>query len=108
VQFTSQPSSWNSDDVVTSTMGSSMSAALQALAGEPVHVKATLPAGDLAGYDVLANAHIARFVPHRPVLERAVCAVTHGGMGATQKALARGMPVCAVPFGRGQLEVARR
>jgi UDP:flavonoid glycosyltransferase YjiC (YdhE family) len=29
-------------------------------------------------------------------------------MGATQKALARGIPVCAVPFGRDQLEVARR
>jgi UDP:flavonoid glycosyltransferase YjiC (YdhE family) len=29
-------------------------------------------------------------------------------MGATQKALAHGVPVCAVPFGRDQLEVARR
>jgi len=29
-------------------------------------------------------------------------------MGVTQKALARGVPVCAVPFGRDQLEVARR
>jgi UDP:flavonoid glycosyltransferase YjiC (YdhE family) len=29
-------------------------------------------------------------------------------MGATQKALTRGVPVCAVPFGRDQLEVARR
>jgi hypothetical protein len=36
------------------------------------------------------------------------CVITHGGMGATQKALARGVPVCAVPFGRDQLEVARR
>jgi UDP:flavonoid glycosyltransferase YjiC (YdhE family) len=42
------------------------------------------------------------------VLDRAACAVTHGGMGATQKALARGVPVCVVPFGRDQLEVARR
>ena len=38
----------------------------------------------------------------------AVCAVTHGGAGATQKALASGVPVCVVPFGRDQLEVARR
>jgi UDP:flavonoid glycosyltransferase YjiC (YdhE family) len=29
-------------------------------------------------------------------------------MGATQKALSRGVPVCAVPFGRDQHEVARR
>ena len=34
--------------------------------------------------------------------------MTHAGMGATQKALAHGVPVCAVPFGRDQLEVARR
>jgi len=48
------------------------------------------------------------FVPHAPILDRAVCAITHGGMGVTQKALARGVPVCAVPFGRDQFEVARR
>src|ERR671910_287254 len=47
-------------------------------------------------------------VPHAPILDRAACAVTHGGMGTTQKALARGVPVCVVPFGRDQLEVARR
>ncbi len=29
-------------------------------------------------------------------------------MGSTQKALSHGVPVCAVPFGRDQLEVARR
>lgn len=29
-------------------------------------------------------------------------------MGATQKALVHGVPVCMVPFGRDQLEVARR
>jgi UDP:flavonoid glycosyltransferase YjiC (YdhE family) len=29
-------------------------------------------------------------------------------MGTTQKALARGVPVCAVPHGRDQYEVARR
>jgi len=35
-------------------------------------------------------------------------AITHGGMGATQKALDAGVAVCVVPFGRDQLEVARR
>jgi UDP:flavonoid glycosyltransferase YjiC (YdhE family) len=88
--------------------GRLVSVALQALAGEPVHVIATMPAGDLAGYDIPANAHVVPFVPHGAVLDRAICAVTHGGMGTTQKALARGVPVCAVPFGRDQLEVARR
>jgi MGT family glycosyltransferase len=82
--------------------------ALQALAEEPVTVVATLPAGDPAGFQIPANAHVERFIPHGIVLERAACAVTHGGMGSTQKALAHGVPVCAVPFGRDQLEVARR
>jgi MGT family glycosyltransferase len=82
--------------------------ALEALAGEPVAVVATLPAGDPTGFQVPANARLERFIPHGPVLDRAACAVTHGGMGATQKALAHGVPVCAVPFGRDQLEVARR
>jgi UDP:flavonoid glycosyltransferase YjiC (YdhE family) len=51
---------------------------------------------------------VCEFVPHSQVLERAVCAVTHGGMGATQKPLSLGVPVCVVPFGRDQMEVARR
>jgi MGT family glycosyltransferase len=82
--------------------------ALEALADEDVHVVATLPAQDPRSVKAPANAQVEQFVPHGPVLERAVCAVTHGGMGATQKALATGVPVCAVPFGRDQLEVARR
>jgi MGT family glycosyltransferase len=82
--------------------------AMEALAGEPVHVVATLPSSDASGFDAPANARVLPFVPHGPILDRAACAITHGGMGATQKALARGVPVCAVPFGRDQLEVARR
>jgi MGT family glycosyltransferase len=81
--------------------------ALDALADEEVFVVATMPSADLAG-PVPANARVERFVPHGPLLARAACAVTHGGMGATQKALANGVPVCVVPFGRDQLEVARR
>jgi MGT family glycosyltransferase len=82
--------------------------ALDALAGEPVHVVATVPSNEPAEFDVPANARVLSFAPHGHILERAVCAITHGGMGATQKALARGVPVCAVPFGRDQYEVARR
>ncbi len=82
--------------------------ALDALADEPVTVVATLPSVDRTNITAPANARIERFIPHLPVLERAACAITHGGMGATQKALALGVPVCAVPFGRDQLEVARR
>ena len=82
--------------------------AIAALADEPVHVVATLPAGLPSGVRLAPNATVCEFVPHGPLLDRAVCAVTHGGMGATQKALARGVPVCVVPFGRDQFEVARR
>jgi len=82
--------------------------ALEALAEEPVSVVATMPAGVPDDLVVPANARVERFVPHGPVLERAAVAVTHGGMGGTQKALAHGVPVCVVPFGRDQLEVARR
>jgi MGT family glycosyltransferase len=83
--------------------------ALLALDGEPVHVVATHPAGAV-DIDLTAHRHatLTRFVPHSAVLDRAVCVVTHGGMGITQKALSRGIPVCAVPFGRDQFEVARR
>jgi MGT family glycosyltransferase len=88
--------------------GRLVEAALEGLAGEPVTVVATLPAGDTERFKAPRNARVERFVPHGPVLDRAACAVTHGGMGATQKAIARGVPVCAVPFGRDQLDVARR
>src|SRR6476661_490429 len=83
-------------------------AAMAALADEPLHVVATYPSGVPDGIAVPPNATVRKFAPHGIVLDRAVCAITHGGMGATQKALARGVPVCVVPFGRDQLEVARR
>ena len=94
--------------------------AFEGLAGEPFTVVATLPAaeagssgarsasmleGTAAGQ---ANARLEHFVSHGPVLERAAVAITHGGMGATQKALAHGVPVVVVPFGRDQHEVAAR
>ena len=82
--------------------------AMVALSDEPVHVVATLPAGRPDEVASSRNATVLQFIPHGLVLDRAVCAVTHGGMGATQKALARGIPVCVVPYGRDQLEVARR
>lgn len=83
--------------------------AIEALASEPVHVVATLPASvEGASPPSTENSTVLRFAPHTPILERAACAITHGGMGATQKALACGVPVCAVPFGRDQADVARR
>jgi MGT family glycosyltransferase len=82
--------------------------ALEALADEPVRVIATFPAGVPSDLVVPPNAIVHQYVPHEAVLDRAVCAVTHGGMGATVRALNRGVPVCVVPFGRDQPEVATR
>jgi MGT family glycosyltransferase len=82
--------------------------ALEAFAGRPYAVVATSAAHDPADFDVPANARVERFLPHGAILRRAAAVISHGGMGTTQKALAAGVPVCAVPFMRDQLEVGRR
>ncbi len=82
--------------------------ALEALATEQLAVVATTGALDPRTFKAPANAHVEAFMPHAPILERAACVVSHGGMGITQKALAAGVPVCVVPFCRDQFEVARR
>jgi MGT family glycosyltransferase len=84
-----------------------VNAVIDAVDGTAVHVVATCPVGG-PDHVVRPGVTMARFVPHSLILDRAVCVVTHGGMGVTQKALARGIPVCVVPFGRDQFEVARR
>lgn len=83
--------------------------AIEALADRPGSVVVTMPAGvpdDLG--PLPPTVRVERFVPHGHLLPRASVVVTHGGMGATQKALAAGVPVCVVPFGRDQLETAAR
>jgi len=82
--------------------------AFDALADSGMLVVATLPSNDPGALRVPANGRAERFLPHTPILARAAVAITHGGMGVTQKALAAGVPVVAVPFGRDQPEVARR
>ena len=81
--------------------------ALEALANEDLEVVVTTAGVNPSELSSQPHARVVRFLPHRPVLERASCVVSHGGMGITQKALASGVPVCVVPFGRDQLEVAR-
>lgn len=83
-------------------------AAIEALRDEPVRVVVTLADAHGAALPTAPNARIERFVPHGPVLERAVAVVCHGGMGIVQKAVGAGVPVVAVPFGRDQPEVAQR
>jgi MGT family glycosyltransferase len=87
--------------------GKLVQVALEALAGEDVEIVVTTAGVDPSSFTPPPNARIERFVPHSPVLKRAACVVCHGGMGITQKALAAGVPVCVVPFGRDQFDVAR-
>ena len=82
--------------------------ALAALRDEPVRLVVTTAAIAPERFPPQPRARIERFVPHGPLLARAAVVVCHGGMGITQKALAAGVPVCVVPFGRDQPEVARR
>ena len=82
--------------------------ALEAMRSEDVRVIVTTAAHDPQRFDAPPNARVERWLPHGPVLRKAACVVCHGGMGITQKALAAGVPVCVVPFGRDQSEVARR
>ncbi len=82
--------------------------ALEALAGEEFFVIATSAAIDPVSFTVGKHARVERFLPHRAILARAAGVICHGGMGITQKALAASVPVCVVPFGRDQNEVAAR
>jgi UDP:flavonoid glycosyltransferase YjiC (YdhE family) len=68
-------------------------------------VVATTAGVDPATLPAPAGAVVERYLPHRPLLERAAVVVCHGGMGITQKALAHGVPVCVVPWARDQIDV---
>jgi glycosyltransferase, MGT family len=88
--------------------GAMIEMALDALADENVFVVATTAALNPSRFSAPANARVERFIPHGPIVARASCVLCHGGVGIVQKALAAAVPVCAVPFGRDNLEVARR
>ncbi len=81
--------------------------ALQALPPTGMSVIATTAAHDPRAFDAPLGSKVVRFVAHEDLLGRAACVVCHGGMGITQKALAAGVPLVVVPFGRDQHETAR-
>lgn len=81
--------------------------ALEATREMPVRVVVTTAALDPDSFEPSTNSVLERFLPHGPILEQAACVVCHGGMGISQKALAAGVPLCVVPFGRDQLETGR-
>ena len=73
--------------------------ALEALPTSRSSVVVTMPAGVPDDLVVPANARVEQFVPHGPLLERAAVAITHGGMGGTQKALRTAYPCAWCPSG---------
>ncbi|WP_069160289.1 nucleotide disphospho-sugar-binding domain-containing protein [Nocardia altamirensis] len=83
-------------------------AAMDALADSDFYTVVTAGAIDPSTFTIPPNARVESFLPHHLLLPRTAVVVSHGGMGITQKALAAGVPVCVVPFGRDQSEVARR
>lgn len=84
-------------------------AALDGLGGEPGSVIVTTAALDPADFRAPhERVRITRFLPHAAVIPEVDVVVTHGGMGTTQRALAAGVPVVVVPWGRDQGETARR
>lgn len=83
--------------------------ALEALADEPGSVIVTTAAIDPAKFQAPnERVRIEQFLPHAEVVPHVDVVVTHGGMGTTQRALAAGVPVVVVPWGRDQSESARR
>lgn len=85
-------------------------AALAGLPPKGIFVVATSAAYDPKEFSAtsIPNCRVERYLSHGPVVARAQVVVCHGGMGITQRALSQGVPVVVVPFGRDQLEVARR
>jgi MGT family glycosyltransferase len=89
--------------------GAIIEAALAGLKDEGGSVIVTTAALDPARFTAPHDrVRITKFLSHRDVIPHVDVVVTHGGMGTTQRALAAGVPVCVVPWGRDQNESARR
>lgn len=89
--------------------GAIVAAALEGLRDEPGSLVVTTSAIDPTMFErPHERVRITRFLPHAAVIPHVDVVVTHGGMGTTQRALAAGVPVCVIPWGRDQSESARR
>lgn len=81
----------------------------QALGTMPVRgLITTGPAVDPASISAPANVKVVQSAPHSEVLRHADLMITHGGHGSIVKALAAGVPMVTMPFGRDQLEISAR
>lgn len=89
--------------------GAIIDTALRALSDQQGSIIVTTAALDPDEFDAShENVHITKFLPHAQVIPDMDLVITHGGMGTTQRALAAGVPVCVIPWGRDQSETARR
>lgn len=103
IVYVSQGGTYNRNPVI-------LKRAFQALAGEPVQVVATtFRALEPAAFHPLpGNVILERFIPFSEFVDRVSLVITHGGAGAVQAALSRGVPVITLPFTADQFEVAAR
>jgi MGT family glycosyltransferase len=83
---------------------------IAALGRLPIQAIVTTGAGyDLARLAPLpANVIVRDYIPHSALLDRAAVMITHAGHGSVISALAHGVPLICVPFGRDQRDVAIR
>jgi MGT family glycosyltransferase len=83
---------------------------VQALGTLPVRGLATLAMIDAPTSPAPAprNVTVVRSAPHAQVLPLASLVVCHGGHGTVMKALAHGLPVLVMPFGRDQKDNGAR
>jgi UDP:flavonoid glycosyltransferase YjiC (YdhE family) len=82
--------------------------AMTGLADLPVHVVAAPPAGLPSDITLTPKPHGGPVRAACPVLDRAVCATTHGGIGRAPEGPCPTRPGLRSPVRRDQFEVARR
>jgi UDP:flavonoid glycosyltransferase YjiC (YdhE family) len=71
-------------------------------------VVTTGPALDPAAFRSSPGVQVVRFAPHARLLRDASLVITHAGLGTVMAALARGVPMLAIPLGRDQFFNAAR
>jgi MGT family glycosyltransferase len=82
---------------------------MEAIGDLPVRgLLTTGPAVDVSGLPVPDNVEVREFVPHAPVLREASLVVSHAGLGTVHAALAAGVPLVCLPYGRDQDDNAAR
>jgi MGT family glycosyltransferase len=109
---------WSADvrvPLVVASLGSTyqrqegtFGAIVQALGILPVRGFATLGAIDPPASHAPRNVTVVASAPHAALLPLASAVVCHGGHGTVMKALAHGVPVVVMPFGRDQKDNGAR